>query len=175
MKTLSRLIAVIGVAMLFSGCASREPIPVVDYVDLKRFSGDWYVIASIPTPFEKNVFNAIESYRLDENGDMITTFTYNKGGFDGERKQHEFRGIVLDDPSNAVWKMQFWGPIKGDYKIFYLDPEYKVTVVARDQRDFVWIMARDWKLAPEIMAELKSKLEAVGYDLQGLRPVPQKW
>ena len=33
-------------------------------VDLPRFMGDWYVIASIPTRFERNIYNAIERYDL---------------------------------------------------------------------------------------------------------------
>ena len=31
-----------------------KPIKTVDYVDLDRFMGDWYVIASIPTFIEKD-------------------------------------------------------------------------------------------------------------------------
>jgi apolipoprotein D and lipocalin family protein len=46
-------------AMLTSACTPSEPLPTVDYVDLKRFMGDWYVIASIPTFIEPEAFNAI--------------------------------------------------------------------------------------------------------------------
>jgi len=35
--------------MLITGCRSVKPIYTVETVDLKRFMGDWYVIASIPT------------------------------------------------------------------------------------------------------------------------------
>ena len=31
------------------GCQTMQPIHTVESVDLKRFMGDWYVIASIPT------------------------------------------------------------------------------------------------------------------------------
>ena len=30
---------------------------VVSHVDIPRFMGDWFVIASMPTPFEKGVYN----------------------------------------------------------------------------------------------------------------------
>ena len=43
---------------------------------LERFMGDWYVIANIPTPLEKGAHNAVESYRLDSNGTVATTFTF---------------------------------------------------------------------------------------------------
>lgn len=31
------------------GLQFTKPMPAVDYVDLERFMGDWYVIANIPT------------------------------------------------------------------------------------------------------------------------------
>ena len=34
-------------------------LKTVDYVDLERFMGDWYVIANIPTFIEKGAVNAV--------------------------------------------------------------------------------------------------------------------
>jgi apolipoprotein D and lipocalin family protein len=64
-----------------------KPIHTVDYVDLNRFMGEWYVIASIPTFIEKNAFNAIESYQLESDGTVATTFRFNKGSLDGPLKR----------------------------------------------------------------------------------------
>lgn len=65
-----------------------KPIHTVDNVDLNRFMGDWYVIASIPTFIEKDAFNAVESYRLDDDGTVATKFKFNKGSFDGPIPEH---------------------------------------------------------------------------------------
>lgn len=49
--------------MLFNvNTFARElpPITPVAHVDLPRFMGDWYVIATIPTRFEKNAYDAVE-------------------------------------------------------------------------------------------------------------------
>ncbi len=119
-----------------------EPLKTVDDVDIERFMGDWYVIANIPTAIEKGAHNAIESYRLDDDGSIATTFTFNKDGFGGPLKTYEPRGYVSDE-SNAIWGMQFIWPIKADYRIIYLDNEYSVTVIGRNKRDYVWIMARE--------------------------------
>ena len=43
----------------------------VEFVDLERFMGDWYVIANIPTFIEKGATNAIESYKLMDDGMTI--------------------------------------------------------------------------------------------------------
>ena len=46
--------------LTLGGCASQGPeMETVDYVDLERFMGDWYVIASIPTFIETEAYNAI--------------------------------------------------------------------------------------------------------------------
>ena len=67
-KTIN-LLAMLGLAMLLSGCgATLPPLKTVDHVDIPRFMGDWYVIACIPTFIEKGAYNAVESYRLDPDG-----------------------------------------------------------------------------------------------------------
>jgi apolipoprotein D and lipocalin family protein len=119
------------------GCRSLPPIHTVEHVDLKRFMGDWYVIANIPTPFEKDVYNGVESYRLAEDGTVETTFTFNKGGFDGPVKTYRPKGFVRDRQSNAVWDMQFFWPIKAEYRILYLDEDYTRTVIGRTKRDYL--------------------------------------
>ena len=49
-----------------------DKLETVDYVDLEKFMGDWYVIANIPTFIEKGAVNAIESYKLDSKGRVKT-------------------------------------------------------------------------------------------------------
>ena len=67
---------------IVAGCASTQPaITPVASVDLPRFMGDWYVIASIPTPFERGAYNAVESYALEQDGRIGTVFRYRKDGF----------------------------------------------------------------------------------------------
>ena len=125
-----------------AGCAARRPpIVTVPHVDLPRFMGDWYVIANIPTFVEKDAYNAVESYRLDADGTVATTFTFRQGGFDGKLKRYRPRGFVLDERSNAVWGMQFVWPFKGDFRIVYLDA---VTMLARgDTRILNYVGALD--------------------------------
>ena len=72
------LIALFAVGL--TACASKVPeMETVENVDLERFMGDWYVIANIPTFLEKDAYNAVETYRLDDDGSIDTTFTYRKG------------------------------------------------------------------------------------------------
>jgi len=116
------------------GCTSHPPMPTVDYVNLNRFMGDWYVIANIPTFIETEAHNAIESYRLNADGTVATTFTFNDGSFTGEQKVYRPRGFILDTTTNATWGMRFIWPIKADYRVVYLDENYNQTIIGRKKR-----------------------------------------
>jgi apolipoprotein D and lipocalin family protein len=164
-------------ALALAGCSSvpKPPLPTVPQVDLERFMGDWYVIACIPTWIERDAWNAVESYRLDADGTIATTFTFRKGGFDGPEKRMTPRGYVQDRTSNAVWGMQFVWPIKADYRIVYLSDDYARTVVAREARDYVWIMARTPEIDGAEYSRLTAFVASLGYDAAKLRKVPQRW
>ena len=163
-------------AGLVAGCASQQaPLEPVDYVDLERFMGDWYVIANIPTFLEKGAHNAVETYELNDDGSIATTFVFRKDGFDGKRKEHNPTGFVTDTSSNAVWGMQFIWPIKADYRIVYLTEDYSQTVIARNKRDFVWVMARTPEIPQADYDAIVSMIADMGYDIDELQKVPQRW
>jgi len=164
-------------AVSLTACAgsSLPAVATVEHVDIDRFMGDWYVIAAIPTSIETESYNAVESYRLDDDGTIATTFTFRDGGFDGEPREYQPRGFIRDEESNAVWGMQFFWPIKADYRIAYLDSDYTQTVIARNKRDYVWIMARTPVIADEDYERLVAFIEEIGYETTLLRKVPQRW
>ena len=150
-----------------------KPIHTVENVDLNRFMGDWYVIANIPTFIEKNAYNAIESYRLEDDGTVATTFRFNKGSLDGPLKEYHPRGFIRDKESNAVWGMQFIWPFKSEYRIVFLSDDYSKTVIGRSKRDYVWIMARKPAISDEEYAAIVDFLQEQGYDISKLQKVPQ--
>ena len=175
MKPIRHSVLVLLFGTFLGGCSTHPPMPAVENVDLDRFMGDWYVIASIPTPLEKDIYNAVETYERLGPKKIQTIFAFRKGGFDGERKEMRPVGYVGDDGSNAVWGMQFIWPIKADYRVVYLDPAYSMTIIGRQKRDFVWIMAREPVIPESDYAKLVSVVNDLGYDVSKLRKVPQKW
>ena len=152
-----------------------KPITTVDYVDIDKFMGDWYVIANIPTFIEKGAHNAIETYRMTEEGNIATTFSFNKDSFDGERKEYNPMGYIVDKETNSVWGMQFIWPIKADYRVVYLDEEYTQTIIGREKRDYVWIMARTPEIPDDDYKRLLVLLDREGYDINKIQKVPQNW
>ncbi len=168
-------LVLLGLCLTLVACNNHPPIRTEKAVDLNRFMGDWYVIANIPSTIETQAYNAVESYRLQEDGSIATTFTFREGGFDGKKKDYHPTGYVIDRESNAIWGMEFVWPIKADYRIMYVDQAYGQTIVGRLKRDYVWLMAR----APEIPdADYQRFLTLIaqeGYDVSQVRKVPQRW
>jgi apolipoprotein D and lipocalin family protein len=162
-------------ALLLTGCATTmPPLKTVDNLDLPRFMGPWYVIAAIPTFIETEAYNAIEEYQLQPDGTIQTIFTFNKGSFDGPRKEYRPRGFVVDPVHKSEWRMQFVWPFKAEFLITHVSPDYSRTVIGRNKRDYVWIMARTPTIAEADYAALVDELKGQGYDITRLRRVPQR-
>lgn len=176
MRILKALVT-LPLAFLLVACQTTpmHPITTVKRVDLERFMGDWYVIANIPTFIEKGAHNAVESYRLNPDGTIATTFTYRQDSFDGPLKRYQPTGFVLDRSSNAVWGMRFVWPFKSDFRIVYLDPGYTQTIIGREARDYVWIMARTPSIPEADYRKLLDLLGREGYNIGQIRKVPQQW
>lgn len=162
--------------LLLAGCSTALPrLKTVENVDLPRFMGPWYVIACIPTFIETKAYNAIEDYRLRADGTIDTVFTFRQGGFDGSAKRYTPRGFVVDQVNRSTWGMQFIWPFKSEFLITHLSPDYSQTVIGRNKRDYVWIMARNPQIPEADYQRLLLELAAQGYDLTKLRKVPQRW
>ena len=163
---------------LLAACAGQggaRPIPPVEQVDLDRFMGDWYVIASIPTAMERGAYNAVETYSRAPDGRIDTVFRYRKDGFEGGLQTMTPTGFVREGTGNAVWGMRFVWPVKAEYIIASLAPDYSDTIVARNRRDYVWIMARTPTLPEARYRQLVDEVAAMGYDTGRLHRAPQRW
>lgn len=169
----AKLTAVLGLSLLGACAHARPTIPPVASVDLPRFMGDWYVIAAIPTRFEREAYAAVESYELRTDGRIATTFRYRNGAFDAREKTMHPVGTVRPDSGNAVWDMRFWGVINAEYVIVYLKDDYSQTIIGRSDRDYAWIMARTPSISEEDYRAATDRLRALGYSLEDLRKVPQ--
>lgn len=147
---------------------------VVESVDIKRFMGDWFVIASIPTPFEKGVYNGLETYTWNEQKQRIeVSFTFRKGGFEGEKKEITQKGWIEDPVGKAHWKVQPFWPLKFDYLVIDLAKDYSWTTVGVPDKSYVWIMARKHTMSVEDYQKAIERLRQLGYDLEKLQKVPQ--
>ncbi|MES2438238.1 MAG: lipocalin family protein [Verrucomicrobiota bacterium] len=167
-------IGIVGCRMLSDPGKAGKLRAMSRQVDLKRFMGEWYVIGNIPIFVEKEAYNAKETYELAEDGTIATTFTFNKGAFDGPLKTMHPKGTVHNKETNAEWRMQFIWPVKSAYLITYLSEDYQTTIIGVPDRKYAWIMARTKTLPDATYQELVAELKRQGHDVSKLRKVPQR-
>ena len=168
------LIAIILTTMVFAK-NNVEELKTVEFVDIERFLGDWYVVGVIPTFAEKDAVNAIERYELSDKGNIDITFTHYKKSPDGKYKEYHPKGFIFDKKTNAEWRVQFFWPFKFKYLVIDLAEDYRYTVIGVPNRKYVWIMARDTMLSEEDNKLIREKLINQGYDISKIVEVPQVW
>ncbi len=176
-----RLSGLLATALLVNACSSNgQPLQATaQVIDLPRFMGDWYVIASIPVTIplfsEAGAHNAIENYQLTDEGVIQTTYTFRKDSFDGPIKRMRPKGFVYNEETNAEWRMQFLWPFRAAYLIAWVDEDYQQTIIGEPKRRYVWVMARQPEITADQYQALVERVAAMGYDTAKLERVPQRW
>jgi apolipoprotein D and lipocalin family protein len=167
----------LGCALLATAFACQSPLApleVVSDVDLDRFAGRWYEIASFPQRFQEGCVATTATYTRRDDGRIRVENECRDGSFDGDLRRADGVAWVADpSKSQAKLKVQFFWPFSGDYWLIELDPEYQYAVVGHPSRDYLWILARTPSLAPAVYGALLSRIESHGYDLEQVRITPQ--
>lgn len=154
---------------LLTGCSSRPDPQVVDRVDLNRYQGTWYEIARFDMWFQRGMSGCTATYTLRPDG-RITVL--NAGLRDGQRKTAEGVAWVPDPSQPGKLKVQFFWPFSGAYWILALDPEYRWVVIGHPSREYLWYLARDPVVTPEVRARMDAVARENGYDLTPLITAP---
>jgi apolipoprotein D and lipocalin family protein len=156
--------------LLALACARAGPPPrTVERVDLARYAGTWYEIASFPSWFQRGCTATTASYALRDDGRVSVE---NRCTRDGEQSGVEGVAWPVDD-SNARLKVRFFWPFAGDYWVLALDPDYRWSLVGHPDRDYLWILARTPRIDEALYAELVAKAQAEGFDVSRLARTPQ--
>ena len=152
---------------------AQAPLDTVERVDLDRYLGKWYEIASYPAWFAKNCTGVTADYSLRDDDRIAVVNRCFKGSLDGKLKEARGRAKVVDTTTNAKLKVSFFGPFWGDYWIIDLDPEYRWVVVGEPKRKYLWILSRTPKLDQETLEGILSRLPPKGFDTERLQWTPQ--
>ncbi|MGN6112694.1 MAG: lipocalin family protein [Luteimonas sp.] len=164
-----------GCAPAAHGAAADGPIPPVRHVDIQRYMGRWYVIASIPTAPERGAHNPVETYRLQRDGTICTSFRFRPDGFDAPVKQIRSVASVVDGSGGGEWRVHLLGVLRLQYLVAWVSPDYSQVIVARDKRDHAWLMARTPSVPEADYRAMLQRLGGMGYDLSQVVRAPQHW
>ncbi len=177
---MTRSAGLIGLCLVLALASCRsamaeKPIEPVSHVNLSRYMGRWYVIASIPTRFGRDGYDQVETYRREPNGDIHTSFRFHEGGFDGPPKTIHSTATVDRGTGDAEWEVHLFWVLREQYIVGWLARDYSRVIVARDARDYVWLMARTPHIPASAYRRMVARVRAMGYDVDKLRKVPQRW
>jgi apolipoprotein D and lipocalin family protein len=174
-RILALALALVGGAA--AGCRHADVLPpprVVAQVDLERYLGVWYEIASIPNRFQRGCVATTATYARRADGRISVVNACRDGSLDGEPRRIE--GVawqVADEPGGAKLLVRFFWPFRGDYWILELDPEYRWAIVGHPSRRYLWILSRTPQLDALLYTDLLRQVEAQGYDPSRLVRTPQ--
>lgn len=146
---------------------ASQPVASVASVDLARYAGRWFEIASFPMYFQRRcIGDTTAEYALKPDGEVtVTNRCRTESGFD----QAEGNAWAAESGNNARLKVSFFWPFRSDYWVIGLDPDYRWAVVGNPDRKYLWILSRTAELP---QAQLDAALQAAanqGYDLGQLR------
>ena len=165
----SQALALLMFSVAVAAAAKAPPLRVVEEVDLDRYLGTWFEIASYPAWFAKNCTGVTAEYTVREGGGISVVNRCYKGALDGKLKEARGRAKVVDPETNAKLKVSFFGPFWGDYWILELDPEYRWAVVGEPKRKYLWILSRTPTLDQDTLEGLLSRLPEKGYSSERLQ------
>ena len=141
-------------------------------VNINKYQGDWYEIASFPNWFQRNCSNSKANYELSDGKVLVTNTCVKSSG-----KTSSIRGDAYPaNKRNSVLKVGF-PPLKfirSDYVVEYLDPDYQYVIVGSQDRKYLWFLGRK-PYANKKQYNLMLKIaKRKGYDVSNLRKTRRK-
>lgn len=170
MKYAFVFISLLGLVVSFSSFAkSSKEVQTVDSVDLQKYIGKWYEVASIPQSFQKKcVGNTVAEYSFAEEGLIAVVNSCDTKS--GKRSIATGRAQVVDTATNSKLKVTFVKFIDwifafgGKYWILDLDANYSYALIGDPTRSYAWILSRQPYISVAQLLTLELKFREQGYD-----------
>jgi apolipoprotein D and lipocalin family protein len=162
-------------SLAMAGCAAsttqRLGLPelrTVPHVDLERYVGTWYDVASFPQRFQRGCAGTTATYVIRGDGKIDVLNRCRDGSLTGKERTARGRARVVDRSTNAKLKVSFFRPFWGDYWIIDLGPNYEYAAVGHPGRDYLWILSRAPQLDGVVYEGILGRLREQGYEVERL-------
>ncbi len=150
-----------------------QTLQTVPNVDLKKYCGKWYEIASFPQSFQKGCHCTTAEYTLTDKDYVIVENRCNKDSITGKESYIKGKAFVEENSGNSKLKVQFFWPFRAKYWIIDLASDYSYAVVGHPNRKYLWILSREPKMNEEIYTQIISRLKEKGFDLNKIQKTEQ--
>ena len=159
--------------MLFQSNAQSQPVKTVPSVDVNKYAGKWYEIASFPQRFQKGCHCTTAEYTMTDKGYLIVENRCNRGSVHGKQSYIKGKAFVQKGSGNAKLKVQFFFPFRGKYWIIDLADDYSYAVVSHPNKKYLWILSRTPKMDDAVYQKIIARLKEKGFDLTKLQKTEQ--
>jgi apolipoprotein D and lipocalin family protein len=160
---------ILPVLILIFTSATSWSVDTVSQVDLNRYTGLWYEVASIPAFFQKHcVKKTTAEYKKLSNGKIDVINSCDQAN--GKRLVANGIAVVKNTETNAELGVSFvpflnhFGFFQGQYKVLSLGQDYEYSLVGTDNRKFGWILSRTPTLSLDLLATIEKEIRRQGYD-----------
>ncbi len=166
--------ALVCLFLLFKTSGMTQTLQTVDHVDLEKYAGKWYEIASFPQRFQKGCTCTTAEYTLTEKNYVIVENKCNRDSINGKQSYIKGKAFVEENSGNAKLKVQFFWPFKAKYWIIDLASDYSYAVVGHPNRKYLWILSRTPTMKDVIYQHIISRIEQNGFDTSKIKLTKQK-
>lgn len=167
------LLKLIFVASAWTMPAAATP-KTVSSVDLNKYLGRWYEIASIPQWFSQGCHCTTAEYSKRQDGRINVVNSCKQDSINGKPNVANGIARVDDKKSNAKLSVNFFGPFWGEYWIIGLDKNYRYAVVSNSDASSLWILSRTPVLSPDLYSEAMNIAQKNGVKTNSIQKTVQK-
>ncbi len=153
--------------------AVSQTLQTVPFVDLNKYAGKWYEIASFPQRFQKGCNCTTATYTPSDKGFVVVENRCNKDSVTGKISYIKGKAFVVKNSGNAKLKVQFFWPFRAKYWIIDLADDYSYAVVSHPNKKYLWILSRTATLDQSIYNGILNRLKEKGFDLSLLKATKQ--
>ena len=166
MKFLSFTTLMVICAVLISACSGEKALPTVSSVDLKRYAGTWYEMASLPQEYQEGCECTTARYVPEGDHLRVENRCYDASN----REYRTAKGVVRPEKgsNNSRLKVQFAPLFNGDYYILALESDYGYALVGSPDRKSLWILSRNREPAAEVVKNYLNRAEELGFETSAI-------
>jgi len=171
---MKNILFLVSLFSFFTVFAKKPELKTVSHVDVKRYTGKWYEVASFPQRFQKGCHCTTAEYTLSDKGYIVVENRCNRDSIKGKQSYIKGKAFVQKNTGNAKLKVQFFFPFRAKYWIIDLADDYSYAVVSHPNRKYLWILSRTPNMNESTYNGIISRLNENGFDLSRLQKTEQK-
>ena len=163
-EIMKRLLVLTMMGFLFGACSGGNyaPLTTVEQVDVSRYVGKWYEIASLPFSRQEGCSCTTAEYEVLEDGVLRVKNSCMK---EGELTVANGKAFVVEGTNNTKLRVQFFWPFRCDYWVIDLAPDYSYAVVGVPSREYCWILSRKPSMDDATYAAILERIKVKGFDI----------